>query len=157
SGEPSEHNQRALRSACRRQFASALEQAPFLNMGVVELAEHALNLLERIQDPFEIRGVVKRRRDVDEIPQLFCGNPHVVKARRRRAVVNGFGALGDPAAQLPGTRRDDPAKTTSDACLTKDWLPQERLPFRQEPQEAFAVQRLPQAAVVLLLPLSQKI
>ena len=85
--------------------ASAVDETALLHLGVVEVAEHALQLLERDEDVLQIGGLVEPRGDVDEIAKLLGSDSDGVELVGRAAAVDGVGTPGDPAAEPPGPLR----------------------------------------------------
>ena len=53
----------------------------------------------------EIAGIVKARRDVDQVAQLLGVDAHLVQLLGRGVLVDRLGAGGDSPAQAPGAPR----------------------------------------------------
>ena len=103
--------------------------------------------------------IVKRRRDVDQVPELLGGDPHLVQSRGRGVFVDVFRAAGDSPAQPPGALRDDicqKALGISALGLGGNRSVEERLPVQKQPAVAFAVQRGDERVVFLTLHLAQE-
>src|SRR5262249_15371051 len=79
-GQPSEREQSGGGAARGTDHAPAVQQSLFLHLCVVEVAEYSVHFLQRADDAVQIRGIVERRRDVDQIAQLFRVNADVVES-----------------------------------------------------------------------------
>ena len=97
-GHPPEGEQDLRGLTGGTQCAATLEQSPFLDVGVVEVAECALQLLQCPENAGEVRSVVKGRRDVDQVAEFFGVDPDLVKMLRGGVLIDGVGRAGDPCA-----------------------------------------------------------
>ena len=109
-GKASKRQDCACRPAGRASRVPALEQAALLNVRIVEVAQHALQALERAQNLLEILCLIERWGDVDEIAQLLGCDPHLVELGRRRGAVDATAAADDAAVQAPGPSATPPRR-----------------------------------------------
>src|SRR5262249_335640 len=80
-GHPPDDEQCVRRSPVRAQILPALQQPFLLDIRIVEVAEHALQFLERTEDVLDLLRVVKGRCHIEEISQFLCVNPDLVNMR----------------------------------------------------------------------------
>jgi hypothetical protein len=79
-GESADRKKDVDRSARRAKGASAFEQPHLLDVCIVEVAEHPLQPLQRVEDVREVASVVDRCRDIDKISQLLGIDTHFMEA-----------------------------------------------------------------------------
>ena len=157
--QASECKQGARRPAAVAQGAPALEQPVRLDLRIVEVAKHALQCLETTKDAFAIGDLVEGRCHVDQVAQLLGNDPQLVETLWPGAVVNARGNAHDSPAQDPGSSGDYLHKRTCGVGgrrLGRCRLLEKRLPVRDQPSVAIAVERLDEPMVLLLLRVTER-